>query len=213
MTKLNDVVQRAISDAAFRSQLRSDPAKALRGFSLSPEETQALTSGDPAKLVALGIDQRMSKVFVTGGASGAPFDTHTGGDVGPSHAVLTSTGGRLAGGQTANSGDPDAILISGRDERDALAAPHYRNDPDYVASGGDSATGAYLHGPDRIQGDPDFVAPTSGQVDSGATIDPGSVDSASLQTGENQVDTGAQVDSTDAAHNTITPGGDHVTDY
>src|SRR5438445_733026 len=106
MTKLNDVVQRAISDAAFRSQLRSDPAKALRGFSLSPEETRALTSRDP-----------------------------------------------------------------------------------------------------------DCVAPTSGQVDSGATIDPGSVDSASLQTGENQVDTGAQVDSTDAAHNTITPGGDHVTDY
>jgi len=188
MTKLNDVVQRAISDAAFRSQLRSDPAKALRGFSLSPEETRALTSGDPAKLVALGIDQRMSKVFVTGGATGTPFEANQTGDVGISHAALTSTGGRLAGGQTVNIGDPDAILISGRDERDALAAPHYR-------------------------GDPDFVAPTSGQVDSGATIDPGSVDSASLQTGENQVDTGAQVDSTDAAHNTITPGGDHVTDY
>src|SRR5438128_5969385 len=140
MTKLNDVVQRAISDAAFRSQLRSDPAKALRGFSLSPEETRALTSGDPAKLVALGIDQRMSKVFVTGGASGAPFDAHTGGDLTPGHAALTSTGGRLAGGQTANIGDPDAILISGRDERDALAGPHYRNDPDYRASSGDAAS-------------------------------------------------------------------------
>ena len=212
MTKLNDVVQRAISDAAFRSQLRSDPAKALRGFSLSPEETRALTSGDPAKLVALGIDQRMSKVFVTGGATGTPFEANQTGDVGISHAALTSTGGRLAGGQTANIGDPDAILISGRDERDALAAPHYRGDPDYVASSGDESAHAALQ-PNRIGGDPDFVAPTSGQVDSGATIDPGSVDSASLQTGENQVDTGAQVDSTDAAHNTITPGGDHVTDY
>lgn len=212
MTKLNDVVQRAISDAAFRSQLRSDPAKALRGFSLSPEETQALTSGDPAKLVALGIDQRMSKVFVTGGATGTPFEANQTGDVGISHAALTSTGGRLAGGQTVNIGDPDAILISGRDERDALAAPHYRGDPDYIASS-DESTHAALQ-PNRIHGgDPDFVAPTSGQVDSGATIDPGSVDSASLQTGENQVDTGAQVDSTDAAHNTITPGGDHVTDY
>src|SRR2546428_3833440 len=168
MTKLNDVVQRAISDAAFRSQLRSDPAKALRGFSLSPEETRALTSGDPAKLVALGIDQRMSKVFVTGGASGAPFDAHTGGDVGPSHAALTSTGGRLASGQTANSGDPDAILISGRDERDALAAPHYRGDPDYIASSGDESTHAALQPNRLIGGDPDFVAPTSGQVDSGA---------------------------------------------
>ena len=45
MSRINDVVQRAISDGAFRAQLRSDPARALRGFSLSPDETQALTGG------------------------------------------------------------------------------------------------------------------------------------------------------------------------
>src|SRR3989442_10446478 len=149
MTKLNDVVQRAISDAAFRSQLRSDPATALRGFNLSPEETRALSSGDPAKLVALGIDQRMSKVFVAG-ETGTPFQTNATGDVGVSHAALTSTGGRLASGQTVNIGDPDAILISGRDERDALAGPHYRNDPDYRASSGDAASAAPLSSGDEV---------------------------------------------------------------
>src|SRR3989442_9639139 len=248
MTKLNDVVQRAISDAAFRSQLRSDPAKALRGFSLSPEETRALTSGDPAKLVALGIDQRMSKVFIAAGETGAPFDAHYAGDVGISHAALTSTGGRLASGQTANFGDPNAILISGRDERDALAGPHYQTDPDYRASSGDATSAALLSSGDEVHaaaqtrlnvmsgedklimggdesahaalqpnrfhgGDRDFVAPTSGQVDSGATIDAGSVDSASLQTGENQIDTGAQTDGGDAPQDTIIPQGDHSTDY
>src|SRR5437667_320705 len=104
MTKLNDVVQRAISDAAFRSQLRSDPAKALRGFSLSPEETRALTSGDPAKLVALGIDQRMSKVFVTGGATGTPFEANQTRDVRISHAALTSTGGTAAPSSFSSTG-------------------------------------------------------------------------------------------------------------
>src|SRR5438876_8749863 len=94
MSRINDVVQRAISDAAFRSQLRSDPAKALRGFNLSPEETRALTSGDATKLVALGIDQRMSKVFIAAGATGAPHDAYTSGDLTPGHSALTSTGGR-----------------------------------------------------------------------------------------------------------------------
>src|SRR2546428_10978769 len=69
MSRINDVVQRAISDAAFRSQLRSDPAKALRGLSLSPEETRALTSGDSARLVALGVEQWLSKMLTAPGAS------------------------------------------------------------------------------------------------------------------------------------------------
>src|SRR5256712_11945413 len=106
MTKLNDVVQRAISDAAFRSQLRSDPAKALRGFSLSPEETQALTSGDSARLVALGVDQRMSKMFVLGPDASTHSMVSTGGsDVSPAvHSALTSTGGAAAG---VNISNPD----------------------------------------------------------------------------------------------------------
>src|SRR2546430_17005261 len=65
---LAKVVQRAISDAAFRRQLNSDPAGALRGFDLSADETSALRTGDAGRLSSLGVDQRMSKSYSLGGA-------------------------------------------------------------------------------------------------------------------------------------------------
>jgi len=65
---LAKVVQRAISDAAFRRQLNSDPTGALRGFDLSTDELSALRTGDAGRLSTLGIDQRMSKAFAIGGA-------------------------------------------------------------------------------------------------------------------------------------------------
>ncbi|HUG56482.1 MAG TPA: Os1348 family NHLP clan protein [Candidatus Limnocylindrales bacterium] len=74
-TALADVVKRAIGDAAFRRQLQKDPDGALKGFNLSADETAAVRSGDPAKLMSLGIDQRMSKAFaldVTAGAASTP---------------------------------------------------------------------------------------------------------------------------------------------
>ncbi|HEY6201877.1 MAG TPA: Os1348 family NHLP clan protein [Candidatus Limnocylindria bacterium] len=64
---LAKVVQRAISDAAFRRQLNSDPTGALRGFDLSTDELSALRTGDAGRLSTLGIDQRMSKAFAIGG--------------------------------------------------------------------------------------------------------------------------------------------------
>ena len=64
---LAKVVQRAISDAAFRRQLSSDPAGALRGFDLSADEASALRTGDAGRLSSLGVDQRMSKSYVMGG--------------------------------------------------------------------------------------------------------------------------------------------------
>src|SRR5919201_150263 len=57
------VVQRSISDAAFRRQLTTDANSALRGYSLTPEEIGALRSRDAGKLSAFGVDTRMSKVF------------------------------------------------------------------------------------------------------------------------------------------------------
>jgi hypothetical protein len=63
---LEKVIQRAISDAAFRRQLQSNPEAALRGFKLTQDEVAALRSGDAGKLSSLGIDQRMSKVFTFG---------------------------------------------------------------------------------------------------------------------------------------------------
>src|SRR5213594_2336201 len=64
---LAKVVQRAISDAAFRRQLNSDPTGALRGFDLSADEASALRTGDAGRLSSLGVDQRMSKSFMIGG--------------------------------------------------------------------------------------------------------------------------------------------------
>ena len=60
---VQQVIQRAIGDAAFRRQLQSDPGKALSGMDLTKDERAAVTSGDPARLTALGVDQRMSKAF------------------------------------------------------------------------------------------------------------------------------------------------------
>ena len=67
---LGQVVKRAISDAAFRRQLQSDPEGALKGFDLTSDERAALRSGDASKLSGFGVDQRMSKAFALGeGAS------------------------------------------------------------------------------------------------------------------------------------------------
>src|SRR4030088_804060 len=66
---LGAVIQRAISDGAFRRQLQSDPAAALRGFNLTPDEVAAIRSGDSGKLMSLGVDQGMSKAFSVFGAT------------------------------------------------------------------------------------------------------------------------------------------------
>ncbi len=83
-TTLGQVIQRAIGDPAFRRQLKSDPKSALRGTDLTAAETAALTSGDPTRLSALGVDQRMSKAFAVGlvaqGQSAA-----SGSDLGTTH--------------------------------------------------------------------------------------------------------------------------------
>jgi hypothetical protein len=68
---VNQVIQRAVSDAAFRRQLQHDPGAALKGFDLSAEERSAITSGDPGRLTGLGVDQRMSKGFAIGALSGS----------------------------------------------------------------------------------------------------------------------------------------------
>jgi hypothetical protein len=73
--KLGALIQRAISDEAFRRQLQSDPAAALRGFNLTQDEIAAIRSGDSSKLVTLGVDQRMSKAFTAAGFLGASRST------------------------------------------------------------------------------------------------------------------------------------------
>jgi hypothetical protein len=65
-TVLKEIIHRAVRDGAYRAQLQGDPAAALAGFSLTAEERAAITSGDPARLSALGVEQRMSKAFAAG---------------------------------------------------------------------------------------------------------------------------------------------------
>ena len=104
---LGAVIQRAISDGAFRRQLQSDPAAALRGFNLSPDEIAAVRSGDSSKLMSLGVDQRMSKAFTLGAQGSQATRAAMTGD------VSGSTTNVLAGGDTASTrdsivGDPNS---------------------------------------------------------------------------------------------------------
>ena len=58
---LAQVIERASMDAAFRSQLESDPEAALAAYPLTAEERAALLSGGPSALEPLGRDVRNTK--------------------------------------------------------------------------------------------------------------------------------------------------------
>src|SRR3989454_6202290 len=107
---LEKVIQRAISDAAFRRQLQSNPEAALRGFKLTSEELAALRSGDAGRLTSLGIDQRMSKVFATPDMQSASRPS-AGIDVGSGAAITDDDSSRFSGAANANiTGDSNAIV-------------------------------------------------------------------------------------------------------
>ena len=59
---LSKVIERASTDAAFRSQLKSSPESALAGYDLTPEERAAVMHGDPRHLESLAVDARITKV-------------------------------------------------------------------------------------------------------------------------------------------------------
>jgi hypothetical protein len=61
---LTTVVQRSISDPAFRRQLATDATIALGSYDLTADESSALRSRDAGRLTALGVELRMSKVFI-----------------------------------------------------------------------------------------------------------------------------------------------------
>lgn len=110
---LAKVVQRAISDGAFRRQLSTDPTGALRGFDLTSDEASAIRAADAGRLSALGVDQRMSKAFTLGG--GAEAATKLGGTdiTGTYGSAITTGGAGTAGGNALVSGDTsdtDALI-------------------------------------------------------------------------------------------------------
>jgi hypothetical protein len=109
---LAKVVQRAISDAAFRRQLNSDPTGALRGFDLSSDELSALRTGDAGRLSTLGIDQRMSKAFAIGGAIASTRMSQS--DVSSSGPSLVDDVSGV-GGRTVIPSDPASGVRTGDD--------------------------------------------------------------------------------------------------
>lgn len=130
---LAKVVQRAISDAAFRRQIATDPTGALRGFDLSSDEAAAIRSADAGKLGALGIDQRMSKAFTLGGGAGSP--SMVGGtDVNNFGAAITAGNAGTPGGDAVSN----ALVTGGTNDSDALI-------------GGSSASGSAVVGGDGSQ--------------------------------------------------------------
>ncbi len=166
-TDLASVIRRAISDAAFRRQLQADPKGALKGFSLTSAESAAITSGDPAKLSALGVDQRMSKAFIISG---------------PASAQSAASGSDLGATQTALSdenpaGAQDALITGNADAAQSAIV----GDPSTAQSTLAAANAAW----------PDDALATGAAVDdsgSNAIIDAGSVSSRAAFTPADSAD-------------------------
>ena len=121
---LAKVVQRAISDGAFRRQLSSDPATALRGFDLSADESAAIRSGDSGRLSSLGVDLRMSKAFTISGdqATGDAIRPVLSNDLGASFTGASSSAGQGAAGSSALSGGNASAASSALSGGNASAA-------------------------------------------------------------------------------------------
>jgi hypothetical protein len=109
---LAKVVQRAISDGAFRRQLSSDPATALRGFDLTADESAAIKSGDAGRLTAMGVELRMSKAFTLSSdqATGNSGNSVLSNDLGASYTGAVTSGTNLGVQSSVNS-----ALLSGSD--------------------------------------------------------------------------------------------------
>ncbi len=58
------VASKAMADETFRRKLKENPDATLAGFDLTPEERNAIKSGDSAKLKQLGVDERISKMII-----------------------------------------------------------------------------------------------------------------------------------------------------
>jgi hypothetical protein len=145
---LGAVIQRAISDGAFRRQLQSDPAAALRGFNLTSDEIAAIRSGDSSKLMSLGVDQRMSKAFSVGGAMAGGAQRSTVSDLTAGGTASTIANDPTAGTREGIVGDPTSgsrqgINIGAADgSRSALDAGAGDGTRDALTTGNVSGTRA-----------------------------------------------------------------------
>jgi hypothetical protein len=55
------VLERASTDQAWRERAVADPEGALAEYDLTSAEREALMSGEPERLQALGVDERLTK--------------------------------------------------------------------------------------------------------------------------------------------------------
>jgi hypothetical protein len=154
---LEKVIQRAISDAAFRRQLQSNPEAALRGLKLTQVEVAALRSGDAGKLTSLGIDQRMSKVF-TFGADGAVSRASIDGDLSSTGAALhpENTGGArmvIPGPETGSTPAVDPGMVGDPMSASRSNVIHDPDNPAYSRNtfdpGTSGSTASIVHDPEN----------------------------------------------------------------
>ena len=105
MADIDSVLERLVTDAAFRNQLGSDPAAALAGYDLSADDIQLLASSmDDGDSAERGVEQRTSKSAVLG-------------------LLASFTGGTTGGGRgmeddrppTHDAGSKDTGFLQGSD--------------------------------------------------------------------------------------------------
>jgi hypothetical protein len=61
MQAVTQLLERALSDPAFREHLKTNFDTAIKGYDLTAEEKAALKKGDEATLRAIGVDERLNK--------------------------------------------------------------------------------------------------------------------------------------------------------
>ncbi len=167
---LAKVVQRAISDGAFRRQLSTDPGTALRGFDLTVDESAAIRSGDSSRLSTLGVDLRMSKAFslASDQATGDAARPVMSNDLGASYTGATTVAGQGSAGSSANaltgqsSAGSSATSIAGQGSAGSSA-----NELGGQSSVGSSALTS------GDQGDNEPILTAGGNADHDAMVIPG----------------------------------------
>ena len=183
--QLGTVIQRAISDGAFRRQLQSDPTSALRGFDLTPDEVAAIRGGDPTKLSALGVDQRLSKTFALGDALSSVSRSATVSDLNTSGSTSLIDGG--------GAGGSNALIDGGRADGQALISDGNSDGIAHDAMRGGDADGAR----DGIIADPTYsrAVNDSEPADTGTYVNTGGADGTRAVHDDAPADTGTYVDS------------------
>lgn len=67
---LNRICREVARDHAFRAAMKSDPAAAIAGYDLTPEERRALLAGDVVTLHNMGVNDFMMGYLARFGSCG-----------------------------------------------------------------------------------------------------------------------------------------------